>query len=201
MTHVKKIGLEALSDSISGNQKKTKVVKLKTFHSQNAKASKSKAKSGGPRKSDEVAALLRMTQITASGGDVDLVNFIGTHECSKQPPSLFSDDGTMRAPGTKASLAKALKEETKVSSVPHLPQDQRKTAVVVDAMYAVRHWSFHKDETFGAIARRYQHNLLADVPDGTDIIHFCCDRYSSCTQSEVLRAATQVCPVTASKAV
>ena len=37
----------------------------------------------------------------------------------------------MRAAGTKSSLVKALKEETKVNSVPYLPQEERKTAVVV----------------------------------------------------------------------
>ena len=42
-----------------------------------------------------------MTQIVASGGEVDIVNFIGNHECSKTPPSLFNEDGKMRAAGTK----------------------------------------------------------------------------------------------------
>ena len=82
----------------------------------------------------------------------------------------------MRA--AKSSLVKALKEETKVNSVPHLPQEEHKTAVVVDDMYNIRHWSFQRDETFGDIARRYLCNLLKDVPDGTKIVHFCCDRYS-----------------------
>lgn len=45
-------------------------------------------------------------------------------------------------------------------------------------MHAIRQWSFQQEETFGAIARRYKHNLLNDVPPGTEIIHFCCDRYS-----------------------
>ena len=119
-----------------------------------------------------------MIQIVASGGEVDIINFIGTNECSKTPPSLFNEDGTMRAAGTKASLVKVLKEETKVNTATNLPQQQRKTAVIVDAMHAVRHWSFHKYETFGAISQRYRNNLLNDVPDGTAIIHFCCDRYN-----------------------
>jgi len=49
---------------------------------------------------------------------------------------LFNEDGSMRAAGTKSTLVKALKEETKVSSSPSLPPEERKTAVVVDAMYA-----------------------------------------------------------------
>ncbi|KAK5911817.1 hypothetical protein CesoFtcFv8_001753 [Champsocephalus esox] len=46
-------------------------------------------------------------------------------------------------------------------------------------MSAIRHWSFHRGEGFGVIAERYRHLLLIDVPPGTDIIHFCCDRYSA----------------------
>ena len=66
-----------------------------------------------------------------------------------------------------------------MSSSPSLPPEERKTAVVVDAMYAIRQWSFHKEETFSVIGKRYLHNLLSDVPPGTELIHFCCDRYSA----------------------
>ena len=52
-----------------------------------------------------------------------------------------------------------------------------KTSVIVDAMFAIRHWSFHKDETFGEISRQYRHLLLLDVPSDTESIHLCCDRY------------------------
>ena len=90
--------------------------------------------------------------------------------------SLFNEDGIMRLAGTMACLIKTLKEKTKVVSVPDLQREQRKTAVVEDAMYAVRRWSFHNDETFGVIARRYTNNLVKDVPA---IIHFCCDRCNS----------------------
>ena len=51
--------------------------------------------------------------------------------------------------------------------------------LVVDAMFAVRQWSFHTGETFGAIAKRYLHNMLNDIPEGTASIHFCCDRYDT----------------------
>jgi hypothetical protein len=60
-----------------------------------------------------------------------------------------------RVTGTKASLVKALKEEAQVNVVPDLPQCERKTAVVVDAMFTIRHWSFQKDDTFGTIAERF----------------------------------------------
>lgn len=117
-----------------------------------------------------------MTQIIVSGGQLYIFDFIGKHECSNSPPSLFKEDGSMRS-GTNASLVKVLKEETKVTCVSDLPQDDNKTAVVVDAMCAIRRWSFHKGETFEAIAERYTNLLLKDVPVGTEIIHFCCDRY------------------------
>ena len=39
---------------------------------------------------NEVAAILRMTQIVASGREVDTVKFIGNNECS-------NEDATMRA--------------------------------------------------------------------------------------------------------
>ena len=124
----KVLGLQELSDSISGDQQKT---------TQNASRKKSKHQPAGPRKSDEVAALLRMTQIIASGGEVDIVNFIGNHECINTPPSLFNEDGTTSAAGTKANLDKVLREETGVSAVPNLQQHNLKTAVVVDAFYAL----------------------------------------------------------------
>ena len=142
------------------------------------KPKKSGGKTSAPGKSNEVTALLRMTQIIVSGGELNIVDFIGNHECSDFPPSLFQEDGSMRI-GTKASLVKILKEKTKVSSILDLPQDCLKTAVVVDAMSTIRHWFLDTGEGFGVIAERYRHLLLNDVPPGTDIIHFCCDRYST----------------------
>ena len=51
---------------------------------------------------------------------------------------------------------KALKEETNVNCVPHEPQKEHKTAVVVDAMHnIICQWSFQRDETFRDTARRY----------------------------------------------
>ena len=134
----KELGSQELSDSISGDHQKTTAVRLKTFYTHNASGKKSKHQPAGPRKSDEVAALLRMTQIVDCGGEVDIVNFIGNHECINTPPSLFNEDGTTSTAGTKANLVKVLREETVVSAVPNLPQHNLKTAVVVDAMYAVR---------------------------------------------------------------
>jgi len=177
LTGVKELGLKALSCSISGDQKKTSIVKLKTFHTQNAKPKKSTGQ-GATGKSGEVVALLRITQINASGGDVNVINFIGKQECSKVPPFLFNEDKTIRAACTKSSLVKILKEETKVTTSDLLPQGDCKTAVVVDAMHAIRRWSFKKNETFGVIADRYKEQLLKDVPAGSKTIHFCCDRYS-----------------------
>ena len=77
----------------------------------------------------------------------------------------------MRAAGTEASLVKVLRDETRVRAVPNLPQQNMKTAVVVDAIYAVRRYSFHKEETFGAVARRYMNQLPTDIPTHTDSMY------------------------------
>ena len=106
------------------------------------------------------------------------MNLIGNHGCSKTPASLFNENGTMRAAGTKASLVKVLREETCVTAVPNLPHQNLKTAVVVDAIYAVCGGSFLNDETFGAVARLYRNHMPTDIPNGTDSIHFCRDRYN-----------------------
>jgi len=47
-----------------------------------------------------------------------------------------TDDGSMRSAGTKSTLVKSLKEETKVKTTTHLPLEPRKTAVIIDAMFA-----------------------------------------------------------------
>lgn len=62
-------------------------------------------------------------------------------------------------------------------------------------MCAIRHWSFQKGELFGTIAERYKSLLLKDVPACTQIIHFCCDRYSGPS----LKSAEQVKRYTRSK--
>ena len=135
-----------------------------------------------------------MTQMVASGGEVGIVNLIGNHECSNTPPSLFNEDESMRAAGTNACPVKVLREETGVRAVPNLPQHNLKTAVVVDAMYAVRRWFFHKDETFGAAARLYRNHM----PTGTDSIHFCYDRYTNLSLKS-LQQQHNVCPVATTK--
>ena len=66
----------------------------------------------------------------------------------------------------KGLMIKTLYDETNVISVPDLPKEQRKTTVVVDGMRVVRRWSFHSDETFGAIARRYN-DFINCIPAGT----------------------------------
>ncbi|KAJ3604062.1 hypothetical protein NHX12_028803 [Muraenolepis orangiensis] len=103
-----------------------------------------------------------MTQIIASCGELTIVDFIGNQECSDFPPSLFQEDGSMRT-GTKTNLMKILIEETRVTSIPDLPQDDKKTAVVIDALCAIQHWSFHKVVGFGTIAERYKNLLLTDM--------------------------------------
>ena len=121
---------------------------------------------------------MRMTQVMASGVDVDITNFIGKHECADSPPSLFDENGQMRATGSKATLVKALKEETGVSDVSELLPGLS-MALIIDGMNCLRRWPFKKDVPFPEVAKRYQQQLLLDVPSDTNTIHFCADRYVS----------------------
>ncbi|KAJ3589116.1 hypothetical protein NHX12_009964 [Muraenolepis orangiensis] len=105
--------------SLSSDQKKRSIVKLNT---------KSGGKTSAPDQSNEGTGLLRMTQIIASVGELNIVDFIGNHECSNFPPSLFQEDGRIRT-GTKARLVKILKDDSKVTSIPDLPQDDKKNTI------------------------------------------------------------------------
>ena len=176
---IKLIGVEALNKSLNSPASKTSTVHLKTFEMQNKpkKTLKNQAKN---QQDDEVRALLRMTQIIASGSTLDIVNFIGEHECSNTPKALFSGGTKMRT-GTKSLLVKAIKETTKVKSVDKLPtpQDGSKTAVFVDAMYMIRRQPFKKDTKFEDIAGRYLVGMVNNIPPGTASILFCCDCYKS----------------------
>ena len=128
-------------------------------------------------KSAEVSALLRMTQIIASGEKVDVTQFFGNHECSLSSFFFFDDDGRMRSTGSKTTLIKAILEQKKIHTLEKLSQCTVKTAVVIDAMHLIRKLSFLPNENFAHVSDRYLKYLLKDVPDGSEIIHFCCDRY------------------------
>ena len=106
LTNVEHIGMKAPSVSLN-NDKRTTIGKLKIFHSQYL--AKPNGKRGMSTKGDEVSALLRMTQIIASGGKVDVTQFIGIHECSLSPTSHFDDDGRMRSTGSRRHLSKPSK--------------------------------------------------------------------------------------------
>ena len=88
--------------------------------------------------------------------------------------------------GTKSSLLKVLKQETKTAPFKELPDDtdspmrndQQPMSIVVDAMSSIRRWSFLKGDSYGAIAEKYFRQLLSEVPKNTMSIHFCCDRYN-----------------------
>ena len=135
LTNVENIGMKALTLALKSDKKTTATVRLKTFHSQSLP--KPSSKKGMSNKSDEVSALLRMTQIIASGGTVDVTQFIGNHECSSSPPSLFNNDGRMRSTGSKATLVKAILDQTKIHALEKLSHSNLKTAVVIDAMHSL----------------------------------------------------------------
>ena len=185
LTSVKELGTDALNGALTTTKSATVKVNLQTFYTQNQKPKKTKPKHT-PGKCDEVSALLRITQVIASGGKVDIENFIGNHECSKTPPSLFTEDGEMRS-GSKATLLKAIKDDTGIQASTCLPPVSKQTAVVVDAMHVIRQWSFEKGETFGDVAHRYSRILRSILPAETDILHICCDSYSSNSTKAVER--------------
>ena len=86
LINVKEMGLRELSDPTADDQNRCPTEDL-----QNASWAKSRHQLAGPDKTAEVAALLRMTQIGSSGGEGDMVNLIGHHECSKTTPSVFNE--------------------------------------------------------------------------------------------------------------
>ena len=83
----------------------------------------------------------------------------------------------MRSTGSKASLIKAILDQTKIHTLAIQSQSTVKTAVVIDDMHLIRKLSFLPNENFSHVSDRYLKYLLKDVPDGSEIIHFCCDRY------------------------
>ena len=181
LTSVKEIGQLALDNAIKEKSEKKTIVKLNTFHTQDKK-SKVSSRKQAPTKSKEVTALLRIVQIRVSGGDVDVRDFIGNHECAENPPSLFDDQGNMRSTGNKSSLVKALETDTNVQpleQIPESPSTKMSTSVIVDAMFSIRKWSFEKDTPFLNIANRYRRLLATHLPSDTRSIHFCCDRYDA----------------------
>lgn len=119
LTHVKEIRHNAVIHTIVGQEKK--VVKLNTFHTQHKQPNKLRNQQPA-KQCNEMAALLRMTQLISWGEDVKVVNTIGNYEFSTVPPSLLNEDGTMRVKGTKASLVKVLLKETNVKPIPNLPE-------------------------------------------------------------------------------
>lgn len=140
------------------------MAKLKIFHTQNIATKKAKRHiTTTTGKIDEVTALLHLTQLDVNGCEVNIINFIGRHEWNQLLPSLFNENGLMRAGGTKSKLIKSLKKETQVTTDFHLPKSKLKTAAVVETMFAVSQWSFNKGEAFGTIAKRYLHNMQNDI--------------------------------------
>ena len=98
------------------------------------------------------------------------------HECTENPPALFDPNGLLRR-GVKSTLVKVILEETQIDTSKCLPDDEKSTAVVVDAMHMVRKWSFLSNENFDDVQARYRRNLCLDTPVGTGSVHFICDRY------------------------
>ena len=84
-------------------------------------------------------------------------------------------DASLRTAGTKSTLVRAFKREIQMNTVSHLLWGQLKTAMVLDAIFVICQWSFHKSETFEAIARQYLQYMLDKILEGTLSNHFCSD--------------------------
>ena len=102
---------------------------------------------------------------------MDVVKYIGSHECSNIPQSLSDDNGKMRS-GNKAILVKAIKVDTEVESEIELPISAVHTVIIVDAMSMIRRLSFKKEMHLWTFLIS-----LDNITQGTQSIHFCCDRY------------------------
>ena len=70
LAYVRELGTKVLSKALLSSKSVTTKVNLQTFHTQNQKPKKSKVKPSAG-KSVEIAALLRITQVLANGGEVD----------------------------------------------------------------------------------------------------------------------------------
>lgn len=132
LTHIKNIETEVLNKIMASSQKNATTVHLNTFQTQgNAKVSTNKPII--PGRTDEVTTLLRLTQDLASGGTIDVIQYIGNHEFSRTPPALFEESKAMRST-SGATLVHARKQETRVDSIPELPQTGTCRAFIVDVM-------------------------------------------------------------------
>lgn len=74
------------------------------------------------------------------------------------------------------SLIEAMKEKTG-TVVSTVPTTSGHIAVIVDAMFMIRIWSFEKGVQFNTISQRNLQRLFQDYPAKTTSLHFCCDHY------------------------
>ena len=58
-----------------------------------------------------------------------------------------------------------------------LPISVVHTVVIVDAMSMIRRLSFKKDDSFVDISNRFRQYRISNITQGTQSIHFHCDRY------------------------
>ena len=172
LTCVKQIGENALQECLEQEGDKLSV-KLHTF---DTSQSKRKSSVTSHSSTPEINLLQRVSQVIVGGGEVDLHELVGKHECANMPPALFDSNGSLRH-GNKSSLVKILMDEAGVCSSSDIPADEKDTILIVDAMHVIHKWSFHPGETFQDVQRRYLRNIMINVPPNTSSIHICCDRY------------------------
>ena len=125
---------------------------------------------------NEVTILKRLLQLEAIGHNIDLEETIGHFECAKAPPSLFDANEQMRH-GNKSVWFTALQKETSLQVRDSLPDSDKRTAVVVDAMSFIQQYQFLDGETFREYQSRLHRVLMRSLPNNTNSVHLPGDRY------------------------
>lgn len=71
-----------------------------------------------------------------------------------------------------STLVKVILEETLTEMRQLLPDAEKHTIVVLDAMQMFKKWSFLPNETFDDVQARYRRNLCWDTPVDTKSVYF-----------------------------
>ena len=177
LTSLEKIGMDAISKSLSKNEKKIDSKMISTFQER-----KKGSGQGGKiaKGSAEISVLKRLLKMSVVGESIDVSSFIGNYECAPFPPSLFEADSngtiTMRH-GSKSSWVTSILKETGVAKLKKLPETDQKTALVIDSMCFIRKYPFSDGETFQMYESRCFTKVMSTLPPGCKIVHFPADRY------------------------
>ena len=175
LTHVEEIGKIAVDTCLKDKSQKVCKVKLHTFYEMQS-IQKQSPQTKKEQLLNEVTILKRIIQLKATGQDVNLDETIGQYECAQAPPSLFESDGLMRH-GNKSVWLSAILKETSLEVKDTLPDSDKCTAVIVDAMCFIQQHQFLEGETFKEYQSRLHRSLMRSLPVNCHSVHFPGDRY------------------------